>query len=334
LSDIPELLESIKSGTADWPDYAEFLRLEPEDAVPFFDLAGLLTRQCLPPVLKVFIPGDRFPAVSITGTDCALACEHCNKKYLKGMKAAANAADLEALLLKHADSGGTGALISGGHTVNGAVPLSGFLDSIKNIKRRTNLFINVHTGLLDEQTAQKLADAGVDAVSFDVNMDEEAVRDIYHLHKGLTEYRKAVGFLKKYGLHIVPHVCIGLYYGRLHKELESVRFIRESGIDPSLIVFIALVPPEGRPPGGKQFTAPLPLEIAKVIALTRFIFPDREISLGCLRPKEKDRFDIEKNAIRAGANRIVLPSKEILDWVRNEYPKTVIKEYTACCVVT
>jgi MoaA/NifB/PqqE/SkfB family radical SAM enzyme len=123
-----------------------------------------------------------------------------------------------------------GVLISGGCRSDGSVPIDKFIDSIKMIKKETNLIINTHTGLLDEITAKKLADAGVDLISLDINMDEEIINEIYHLDKNLSEYEKAIKILKKYDLNVVPHICVGLHYGILHKELDSIKLSWSNGI--------------------------------------------------------------------------------------------------------
>jgi len=60
----------------------------------------------------------------------------------------------------------------------------------------------------------------------------------------LSEYKRAIELLKKYNLNIIPHICIGLHYGKLHKELDSLKFIKQIGINPTLIVLIALIPPK------------------------------------------------------------------------------------------
>ncbi|MFW9875691.1 MAG: hypothetical protein ACFFG0_21520, partial [Candidatus Thorarchaeota archaeon] len=202
--------------------------------------------------------------------------------------------------------------------------------TIKKVKRKTSLIINTHTGLLNEETAKKLADSDVDIVSFDINMDEEVVKNIYHLDIELSEYKRAIDLLKKYNLNIVPHICVGLNYGKLKKELESIKFIKETIINPSLIVVIALIPPKDPK---KKFDTPKPNDIAKVIAILRLVFPMTEISLGCMRPRGKIKTEIEKAAIKAGITRIEIPSKETLKWLKIYNSKIQFKFYSACCAI-
>jgi uncharacterized radical SAM superfamily protein len=325
-----KLLERIKSSTATWEDYSQFLLVKDENISPFFEYAREITKNSFGNVIKIYNPSNKFPAISITGSECALQCEHCNKKYLDGMRHLTDNKDLEEFLMNLSENGGIGALISGGSEADGSVPLISFLDTIKKVKNQTNLIINTHTGLLSEETAKKLADANVDIISFDLNMDEEILRDIYHLDKSIFDYEKAVNLLRKYNLNIVPHVCIGLYYGKLHKELDSIKFIKDSGMNPSLIVLIALIPPKN---SSEKFETPDPLNIAKIIAAIRFNFPNTEISLGCMRPRGNIKVEVEKKALEAGITRIEIPSPQTLKWLKKTNSEIKLKFYSACCAI-
>jgi uncharacterized radical SAM superfamily protein len=324
------IVNKIRTGKASWVDFREILKFNSNDMDLIFTLAQEITHKNFCNTLKIYNPTSRFPAISITGSECALECEHCNKKYLKGMKQILKNKDLEKFLFDLSKKNGVGALISGGSELDGSVPLLKFLDTIKKIKRETNLIINTHTGLLNEETAMKLADANVDIISFDINMDEQVIRNIYHLDIELNEYKRAIDLLKKYKLNIVPHICIGLHYGKLNKELESIRFIKETEINPSLIVVIILIPPKD---SRVKFDTPKPENIAKIIAILRFAFPKTEISLGCMRPRGAIKIEIEKFSIKAGITRIEIPSKDTLIWLKKNNPKIQFKYFSACCAI-
>lgn len=325
-----DLLHKIRSKKATWSDFSSFLNLEKNEMETFFLLAQEITKRNFNNTLKIYNPTKKFPALSITGSECALHCEHCNEKYLKGMKPILTNNDLESFLMKHSRNEGIGVLISGGCEPDGSVPLIKYLDTVKNVKNKTNLIINTHTGLLNEETAQKLAEANVDIVSFDINLDEEIIKNIYHLDKSVNDYKQAIKLLKKNKLNIVPHICIGLYYGKVHKELESIKFIKENKINPSLMVLIALIPPKN---SKIKFERPKPFDIAKVIAVLRFVFPYTELSLGCMRPRGDIKTDVEKYAIRAGINRIELPSRDTLKWVKSTNPGIKFQFFSTCCAI-
>lgn len=330
MNESKDLLVKIRSRKASWSDYSSFLNLKKSEVESFFLLAQEITKQNFNNTLKIYNPTQKFPAISITGSECALHCEHCNEKYLKGMKPILTNKDLEYFLMEHSRNEGIGVLISGGCEPDGSVPLVNYLDTIKKVKNKTNLIINTHTGLLNKETAQKLAEANVDIVSFDINLDEEIIKNIYHLDKGVSDYKQAIELLKKNNLNIVPHICVGLYYGKVHKELESIKFIKETEINPALIVIIALIPPKN---SKVKFERLKPFDIAKVIALIRFMFPYTEISLGCMRPRRDIKIDVEKYALKAGINRIELPSRDTLKWLKSINPGIKFQFFSACCAI-
>ena len=330
MHDIKDLVKRYELGNQTWSDYEELLKLDNRELEPILNLAYKVKKRNFGDLLKIYIPNKRFPAISITGSECSLHCEHCNKKYLDGMKPILNNSDLKSYLLELYHNDGVGVLLSGGCLPDGSVPLLNFLDTIKEIKKKTNLIINAHTGLLSEETAKQLAHAGVDIVSFDVTMDEDVINNIYHLNKNIDDYKNAISIMQKYGINIVPHICIGLYYGKIHKELETIKFLKESGLDPSLIVFIALIPPIS---SENNFLRPQPSDIAKISAITRFVYPDIELSLGCMRPRGEVKLEIEKYAIKAGINRIEIPSKNTLKWVKKNEPEAVFSFFSACCAI-
>lgn len=314
-----------------WKDYQQILELEdPKKIQKILKEAYNIKMKNFGNLLKIYFPDKKFPAISITGNNCALNCEHCNEKYLNGMKPIVSNEDLECFLKEHIKDGGVGVLISGGCDEEGAVPLKSFLDTVKKIKKNNELIINVHTGLLDEDTAKKLAEAKVDIVSFDVNLDREIIQNIYHLDKQVHDYKQAIQVLKKYNLNVIPHICIGLHYGEIHKELEALEFIKKININPSLIVLIALIPPKKK---ATEFKTPTPYDIAKIASITRFMFPKTEISLGCMRPRRKIKIDVEINAIKSGITRIEMPSPQTLKKLRTYDNDIKFQIFTACCAI-
>ncbi|TFF92721.1 MAG: radical SAM protein, partial [Promethearchaeota archaeon] len=254
-----DLISKIQRNEASWRDFSEFIKIQDELVDPFLEIALEKKRKYFGDLVKVYVPNDRYPAISITGDYCELNCEHCNKKYLRGMKGLTTNDKLYEYLKNHDKKGGVGALISGGCLKDGSVPLLDFLDTIKKIKKETDLIINIHTGLLNDLTAKKLVEAQVDIISFDINIDPEIIQNIYHLNKKPEDYKEAVKIFQRYNLNVIPHICVGLHYGNISKELDCIRFIKKIGLDPSIIVLIALIPPKN---SKKKFKTPSKYDIA------------------------------------------------------------------------
>ena len=75
---------------------------------------------------------EEFVSVSITGTACALSCEHCNTKVLRGMTDLRRFdGSLYDLCESLAGQGTRGVLISGGSDPQRRVPLLPHIDNIK-----------------------------------------------------------------------------------------------------------------------------------------------------------------------------------------------------------
>lgn len=279
--------------------------------------------------IKLYYPGRAFPSISVTGTQCALHCLHCDRKYLRHMVPAETPDRLWEVCRELDARGAVGCLISGGDDASGAVPLDPYLDVIRRVKQETRLVVNVHTGLVHPSTARGLARAGVDVVSLDVTLDPRVIKEVYHLSATPRDYQAALELLLDQGVPVVPHVTIGLYQGRLGKELAALQYLARFAWE--LVVFIVLIPPKN-PPGRDFFVLPDPVDVSRVLTLARLQFPRAELSLGCMRPKTSAVRDaLERQAIQAGINRLVIPSKRTIQWL--ESSGAVLEYYDACCAL-
>ncbi len=286
------------------------------------------TVQAFGPGIKLFFPGSTFPAITITGDQCALACLHCNKKYLKHMKQAPTPEGLLALCRRLDARKAVGCLISGGCNEAGSVPLGPFLDTIETIKRETRLVLNLHTGFLTPVVAARLGKIGVDVVSFDVNGSQDTMREIYRLNRGVEDYRASMDLLKQNHVNFVPHVCIGLHFGHLKGEIDALETI--ANYAPQTLVFIILIPPTEGPSKG-LFAMPDPGDVEKIFCVARAALPRTELFLGCMRPGGKVKVPIEQHAIGAGATSIVIPTRQTQELLTNQGIPTV--RYNACCAI-
>jgi hypothetical protein len=311
-----------------WEEARNLVAAGPGTVKALLPTARQRTIDAVGPAIKLFQPGNAFPAISITGGECELDCLHCNKRYLQKMKHATTPEELIALCHRLDDRGAVGCLISGGCTPEGSVPLEPFLDAIATIKQETNLVLNMHTGFLTPTVAARLGEIGVDVVSFDVNGSPETMHEIYRLDRDLSDYQQSLDLLTEYRVHFVPHVCIGLHYGQLKGEVDALELI--SQYSPSSIVFIILIPPTDGPSKG-LFTTPTAEDVSKIITIARAGFPQVELFLGCMRPGGNARAPIERMAIEAGASSIVLPTRETREWLARQ--EILIETYNSCCAI-
>jgi len=276
------------------------------------------------PPIKGYKPRG-FPSFSITGNTCALRCEHCYGKLLEHMTSASTPKRLRELCFKVYRQGGVGCLISGGCSPDGSVPLDHFIDVIGEVKRETGLKMVVHTGLAPPRTLKRLADIGVDVVSFDLIGSDLVIREIYHLGSTMKDYEKMMEFMSSIGLNFVPHINIGLYHGSLLGERKALN--TALCYDPAALVFIVFTPFKGTPM--ERDRPPKIADIVETIAYARVSAPYIPIALGCVRPLKEYRDRLDFLAVRAGVNGLAYPSRRIYKHLPEVGLKPVIHD--TCC---
>jgi len=236
----------------------------------------------------------RTAVLSVTGTACALGCAHCGGHYLKHM------IPIDRWPEVAADEGVKSCLVSGGCDLRGRVPVAAHMDALTELAARFRL--NLHLGLADEADVARLA-ALRPVVSFDLVADDATVREVYGLDRPAADFVSTYSLLRRY-VRVVPHVCIGLRGGEPSGELEALQALARLGADA--IIFIVFVPTPGTRYASRK---PPALEKAvEVIARARLMFPETPIYLGCMRPRGAYREALDALAVRAGVNRIVVPS--------------------------
>ena len=268
----------------------------------------------------------KYPAVSITGNECALKCDHCQGKLLNSMLQTSTPEKLVTQCLELAAKGSHGVLISGGCDLSGSLPWGRFIPAIKEIKQHTNLFVSIHSGLINEQEAFDLKQAGVDQALFDVIGDDETFKKMYHVPFGVKRIRDAMDALQQAGLPMIPHIVCGLNYGHIKGEKQAVDMIADFKVEQLVIVSLMVIP--GTPVWGT--TPPAAEAVADVIAHARIKMPATRISLGCAR--QRGNYRLETLAIDAGVNRMALPSDEAVARAKS-YDLEIYYQKT-CCSVT
>ncbi len=249
---------------------------------------------------------DSFPSISITGSSCALKCQHCNGKVLDTMFSAPKPEELFDVCAKLKKDGAAGCLISGGCLPDGSVPIDRFVDVITQIKKNLGLTVIVHTGIVDFSTAKRLKAAGVDAALIDIIGSDETIREVYHLNFKVDDYNRSLMAFSKVGIPFVPHVLTGLHYGELKGELEALKLIAK--YSPSAVITIAFMPIRGTPM--EKVLPPEPEDIAKILVISKLLMPNTLTVLGCMRPKGEHRKRTDMLAVKAGVNGIAFPVEE------------------------
>ena len=272
---------------------------------------------------KYFSNSGRFLNVSITGMSCALQCDHCQGTMLKGMIPAPTPEKLQELGTTLRKKGVTGLLITGGCNHEGQVPLKPYLAALAYLKS-LSFTIHVHTGLADKETAVGLKQAGVDKVFLDMIGDAATIRRVYHLDRKPSDFIETLEILLAEGLDVVPHVVLGLNYGKIMEEEKLIQTLTDYPLETLVLVALRAVP--GTPMGGVSGLDPA--EIVRITAQTRLLNPSLKLSFGCARPYTQKAW-LERGLIAAGINTLAFPLDETIDFALAHGLKPVMSEM--CC---
>lgn len=271
---------------------------------------------------------ERFVSISVTGTACALACEHCKMHVLQGMTALSQFdGSLFDLCCALAERGARGVLISGGCDRNGRVPLLRHIPDLIRVRRELGFTIRVHPGLPDEETVAGLAEVDVDGAMVDIIGDDATIREVYHLDATTAEYEAVLDRLERYRVPAVPHILLGLHYGQMRGEWKALEMIARHA--RRFLVLVILMPLNGTPMAA---VPPPPVsQIADFFALARRTLPDTPVMLGCARPLGRIKIEIDRAAVDAGLDGIAYPAEGIVAYARERgfRPRFV----DACCGV-
>jgi len=221
--------------------------------------------------------------------------------------------------------GGLGCLISGGCLPDGSVPLDKFVDAISHVKKTLGLTVVVHTGVIDAELTGRLADAGVDAALIDIIGSDETIREVYQLNVSVADYDRSLRVLHESGIPLVPHVLVGLHYGKLKGEFEALEMIAKYA--PSAVIIIALMPIHGTMM--ETATPPKPIDIARVLVAARLVLPKTPLVLGCMRPKGKHKTETDILAVKAGLNAIAFPNEQAIKLAESMQIETSFS--SLCC---
>ncbi|MGJ5010584.1 radical SAM protein [Bradyrhizobium oligotrophicum] len=270
-----------------------------------------------------------FPAFSITGGACALNCDHCQAKILDPMIAATTPDELDRkvrdlILLK--DLGGF--LLSGGSNRRNEVPYDRFYPTIERLKRDfPHLRIAVHSALLDERRARSMEAAGVDVAMLDVIGSRQTIREVYHLDRPVADFEATLAALSGTKMQVVPHIVIGLHYGRLLGEENALDIVSRH---PVAALILVVVTPIYAPPD-RPFATISTDDVAKVLVAARQRISHAPVQLGCIRPAGRHKLMTDAYAVMAGFDGIAYPADGIVALAR-AIGRTVEQEH-ACCSI-
>ena len=271
---------------------------------------------------------NSFPAFSVTAGACALDCDHCQAKILKPMIAATTPQMLESKvrdLIFMQDL--QGFLLSGGSNRRNEIKYEKYLPVVERLKRDfPALKIAIHTALLDEKRAKAMESAGVDTAMMDVIGAQETIRDVYHLDRPVADFEATLAALCATKMEIVPHIVIGLHYGRILGEANALDICARHAIHSLVLV---VVMPFYAKPG--TYVTPDTADVGRIFLEARRRLPDKQVLLGCARPAGMHKRVTDAYAVMAGLDGIAFPADgavALCDAIGRPY-----EQQHACCSI-
>lgn len=267
-----------------------------------------------------------FPAFSVTGGACALDCEHCHANILKPMIPAMSPEELDEKVRRLiATRRLHGFLLSGGSNRKNEIKYERFYPVLEGLKRdHPEIRIAIHSALLDERRARTMASAGIDTAMLDIIGHQDTIRSVYHLDRTVNDFEEALSALCSTRMEVVPHIVIGLHYGRILGELNALEII--SRHDVHALVLVVIMPFYGTP---KKFSTPAPEAIGEIFLESRRRLPTKEVLLGCARPAGLHKRLTDSYAVMAGLDGIAFPAEGTVSLART-IGRTFNHE-NACC---
>jgi uncharacterized radical SAM superfamily protein len=273
---------------------------------------------------------NSFPAFSVTAAGCALMCDHCQAKILEPMIPATSPAMLDRRVREMiARDGLQGFLLSGGSNRRNEIRYERYFPVIEKLKRDfPRLKIAIHSALLDEQRARGMEAAGVDTAMMDVIGARETISEVYHLERPVEDFEATLAALCSTSMEIVPHIVIGLHYGRLLGETRALDIVSRHRVHSLVLV---VVMPFYTKAG--TFQTPGTSDVGRVFLDARRRLPGRPVLLGCARPAGMHRRVTDAYAVMAGLDGIAFPAEGTLA-VATAIGRPAVQEHACCSIRT
>jgi uncharacterized radical SAM superfamily protein len=338
---MPDLVDQGKMQGIDW--LARISRIEAlEDAV--FDEALVARMQARgvggpirfsTPTFKEYSSSEMsgcsknsFPAFSVTAGACALDCDHCQAKILEPMIPATTPQMLESkvrdlIMLQNLQ----GFLLSGGSNRRNEIKYEKYLPVIERLKRDfPHLKVAIHSALLDEPRAKAMESAGVDTAMMDVIGAQETIREVYHLERTVEEFEATLAALCSTRMEVVPHIVVGLHYGRILGEANALDICARHAIHS--LVLVVIMPFYAK---AGTFATPATSDVGGIFLEARRRLPTKQVLLGCARPPGMHKRVTDAYAVMAGLDGIAFPADgavALCDAIGRPY-----EQQHACCSI-
>ena len=145
--------------------------------------------------------------------------------------------------------------------------------------------------------------AGVDTAMMDVIGAEETINQVYHLDRPVADFEETLAALCATSMEVVPHIVIGLHYGKILGEANALDIIARHSVHALvLVVIMPFYAKEG------TFVTPETDDVGRIFFEARERLSDKQVLLGCARPPGMHKRITDAYAVMAGLDGIAFPA--------------------------
>jgi uncharacterized radical SAM superfamily protein len=138
----------------------------------------------------------------------------------------------------------------------------------------------------------------------DVIGAQDTVQQVYHLRRPVADFEDSLRYLTETSLKVVPHIVIGLHYGRMLGEWNALEMVARH--PPAALVLVVVMPFYA--PAHRPFETVPSRVVGRFFLDARAKLPGLPLLLGCARPPGRTKVEIDAYAVMAGLNGIAHPS--------------------------
>jgi uncharacterized radical SAM superfamily protein len=162
----------------------------------------------------------------------------------------------------------------------------------------------------------------------DVIGSRDTIREVYHLDRPVEDFEATLEALCSTTMEVVPHIVIGLHYGRIVGERAALDIVKRHRVHS--LVLVVIMPFYARP---GTFVTPSTSELGELFLEARARIQDRPVLLGCARPPGMHRRVTDAYAVMAGLDGIAFPAEGALA-VALAIGRPAAQEHACCSVRT
>jgi len=271
---------------------------------------------------------NAWPAISITGGDCKLQCDHCKAKILAPMIPARTPEVLWRVVNELVEQGAQGMLLTGGSNHRNEVEYESYYPVVRRIKDNFSHFkIAMHTALVDENMARCMEQSGVDAAMMDVIGAQETITQVYHLKRTVDDFEHSLQCLVNTQMKVVPHIVVGLHYGKLLGEWNALAMLARHV--PDAVVLVVVMPQYA--PSHRPFIVPDTTNVGGFFLAARKTLADIPLLLGCARPAGVTKQILDAYAVMVGMSGIAHPAEGAVELAARL--QRHVKISASCCSI-